>query len=145
MINDYFDLREFVDQETWNQFGEKSIWFIDQRLIDGVTLIRKEMQRPITINNWHKLGKFEYRGLRPKNCSVGAENSQHKYGRAVDISVLGMTTGQVYQWVANNWTTLGINKYFTTIENIQYTKTWLHLDCRNTGDTYPLSPLIVTP
>jgi len=144
-INEFFVSQEFVDPTTYQRFGDSAIWFIDQRVIDGITAIRKALNLPITVNNWHKGGQFKYRGFRPKECTEGAEMSQHRYGRATDVEVIGMTPQQLYQWILDNWVRLKLYLYFTTLEDIAFTAGWLHIDNRNTGIVMLNGPLIVRP
>lgn len=143
-INEYFDLREFVDPVTFAKYGENSIWFLDPKIIAGATLIRKSLG-PVTINNWHIGGPFSFRGFRPHNCTIGAPMSQHRYGRGIDIEVDNVTPQQVYKWITDNWTKFKLNNFFTTIEDIAFTSSWVHLDCRNVGMMMPPTPLIVKP
>ncbi len=128
-ISEHFDIREFVDPDTWNQFGENSRWFIDKRLVDCVELLRELTGSPIIINDWHVGGRFKESGLRNPITSTGARYSQHKFGRAADCKLNG-NTEDVRNIIRKNWDkfkSLGL----TTIE--KDTPTWVHLDCRYTG------------
>jgi hypothetical protein len=59
--------------------------------------------------------------------------SQHKFGRAIDIKVSGMTPREVFAIVKAHEDYLIENQIITTIESLSMTPTWLHLDCRFTG------------
>ena len=129
-VADNFDLREFVDPETWQQLGEKSRWLIDDRIINCAAALRAITGKPVTINNWHTGGHYHESGLRSPLTTTGAKFSQHKFGRAVDCKVEGMTAEEVRQLIKQHWLhfkSVGL----TTIE--KDTPTWVHLDCRNTG------------
>ena len=45
--------------------------------------------KPLVINNWFNGGNYAYSGLRPLSGGVGAFNSLHRYGAAVDIKCAG--------------------------------------------------------
>jgi len=140
-LNDYFDVREFVPPQIWNKYGEKSIWFIDPKIIQIATLYREFFNVPIVINNWYIGGKFMYRGYRPPRVNIGSEFSQHKMGRAFDCHSPLITPQEMYKIILDNPTKFQ-EVGLTTLENIIFTNTWLHSDCRPTNqDTI----LIVNP
>jgi hypothetical protein len=89
----------------------------------------------IIINDWYWGGKYQYSGFR-EHDDIGAELSQHKYKCAVDIKVDSYTPKQIRQIIVDNFTY--INKVFgiTTIEKIEFTPTWNHIDKRWTGLNY---------
>lgn len=129
MLNKYFDIREFVPKQIWTKFGDKSIWFVDERTIAIALAYREHFGVPIIINNWHTGGEYMYRGYRPPRVNLGAEYSQHKFGRAFDCSTSSISASDMLKEVQANWTkfkALGL----TTIENPKFTPGWLHSDCR---------------
>jgi hypothetical protein len=63
-----FDLEEFIDRDTFQRYREKSIWFIDPKIIALAEFYRMHFKAPVTINTWHKGGQFQYRGFRPPAC-----------------------------------------------------------------------------
>ena len=129
MLNDYFDLREFVHPKIYSRYGERSIQFIDYRLIELAVTIREYFNKPMIINNWHEGGRLKNRGLRLPNSKVGAYYSQHKFGRAIDFNIVGMTSDEVYEELLKVGFTLGA----TTIEDNNFATTWTHIDIRHTG------------
>lgn len=131
-INEYFDIREFVPPQIWNKFGEKSIWFIDPKIIEIAKAYREFFEVPIIINNWYIGGKFMYRGYRPPRVNVGTEYSQHKSGRAFDCHSPNITPQNMYKLILDNQEFF-MEKGLTTIENVVFTPTWLHSDCRPTS------------
>lgn len=140
-LNDHFDVREFVPPQIWNKYGEKSIWFIDPKIIQIATFYREFFNVPIVINNWYIGGKFMYRGYRPPRVNIGSEFSQHKMGRAFDCHSPSITPQEMYKLILDNPTKFQ-EAGLTTLENIIFTNTWLHSDCRPTNqDTI----LIVNP
>jgi hypothetical protein len=131
-ITDNFHLDEFVHPDYHNKFGANALWFIDHRIITVAQELRDDLGVPITINNYMTGGQYKSSGLRTQGSKIGAKYSQHKYGRAIDCKFGGMTIKEVYDFILHNQ-----DKYFgiglSTIENIEHTPTWLHLDCRLTG------------
>jgi len=128
-LNKYFYLQEFVPKQIWTKYGEKSIWFVDERVITLALAYREFFDVPIIINNWHTGGEYMYRGYRPPRVNIGAEYSQHKFGRAFDCSTATLTATQMLERIKADWTyfkSLGL----TTIENPNFTPGWLHSDCR---------------
>lgn len=131
-ITDFFKTQEFVSKAIYEKFGENSIWFIDPRLIKLAVFCRTFWGKPITINNWHIGGKSQERGFREPTSTVGASLSQHRFGRAIDITVKGMTPQEVYKSILDNEKAF-MEQGLTTLEDIKDTPTWNHLDIRNTG------------
>ena len=132
-VNDFFYLDEFIPPEIYSVRGAKSIALMDDRIIEGVTLLRKYAGVPFVINNWQAGGKFDESGLRLQNTRTGAKWSQHKYGRALDIKPKGMTIRQLFAILKAHEDEFIEKKLITTVENIDKTLTWLHIDCRYTG------------
>lgn len=129
----YFDCREFVDQRTWGIRGVKSAELIDPKIVRICDLIREKTGVPVTVNNWHfaKPGETVYKasGYRAIWEKVGGQLSQHRCGRAADVKVKGLMPLQVFQIIEENkaeFQAAGL----TTMEDLKYTTTWLHVDCR---------------
>ena len=140
MLTEHFRLEEFVPKSTFKRYGQASIWFIDKEMVLFAEKIRTFTNKPVTINNWYAGGPFNYRGFRPPDCTQGAVMSQHRFGRALDISIMGLTIGEVSDIVIKNrnlwW------PWITAMEDPHYTPTWLHVDKRNTNSA---DLLIVDP
>lgn len=121
---------EFVTPEIYQQFGIHSCWFIDPKLVAIAQFIRDRFNKPVTINNFLNGGPYRDSGFRDSSCQIGATNSQHRHGRAIDFRVQGMTPQQVRNDIIRNYDlyrTLGL----TTME--ADTPTWVHIDCRFTN------------
>lgn len=131
-ISNNFDLVELVDPVTYKSRGDKSIELLDNRLITLVQAFRDFFAVPITINNWATGGQYHESGLRQLDTTTGAKFSQHKYGRAADIKIPGITPEEARQTIRKNWAFFK-SKGLTTIEN--NTPSWIHADCRFTGLT----------
>lgn len=138
-----FTVEELVDKRTLKTYGQKAIWFIDERLIAGIFFLRQYYDAPMIINNWNSGGNFSQRGLRMSWSSVNWKDSQHGKGRAVDFNVVGLTSDKQAQMLIDDWEEIAKNTFFTTIENPDFTKGWTHLDGRWNNDNTKL--LIVNP
>jgi hypothetical protein len=141
-ITDNFYLDEFIDPITYSERGEKSIQLMDMRIILAIQHLREVINKPITINNWASRGQFRESGLRRADTRTGARWSQHKYGRALDFRVSGMTPREVHQVIHQHERTFIERQWITTLEDVRDTPSWTHIDCRYTGKD---SFLIVRP
>lgn len=131
-VSKNFVLQEFIDPDTYKKWGDKSIWFIDPKVIKIAQLLRDKSGRSVTINNWSVGGSYKLSGLRPLDTTIGAKLSQHKFGRAIDVKIQGYNPEQVHDLIKNNWIEFK-EKGLTTLEDLSLTKTWSHLDCRWTN------------
>lgn len=128
--SEFFEIQEFVDPVTYSARGEKSAELIDPRIVSVADLLRQQIGKPVTINNWHTGGRYKESGLRHFATTTGARYSQHKYGRAIDCKVKDVAPEAVREFIRDHWEmfkAVGL----TTIE--KDTPTWVHLDCRYTG------------
>ena len=131
--SNWFDVREFVDERTWDILGLKAAWMIDPRIVRVADLLREKAGVPVIVNNWHIKKKWEtlydssgYRSIWDK---TGGTLSQHRCGRAADFKVQGFTPRQMMILIQANaaeFRALGL----TTMEDVNSTPTWLHCDCR---------------
>ena len=131
----YFKTYEFVDRETYERWGEKSIWFIDNRIVTLMNKLREEFGVPITINNWYWGGDREWSGLRTPRSPYYSTYSQHSFGRAIDFLVKGKTADEVRDLI-EEWYNLGHLGFEYNI-TMEYGDriTWVHIDIRNTPET----------
>jgi len=151
-VSNSFDIRELVPEAIWDVYGERSVWFIDPRTIAFLQELRDILEEiypkqvSVVVNNWHTGGNRSRSGFRLPTETIGAKFSQHKFGRAVDIQVFvgnskdrtQLDSKEVSRIIFVNEQRL-MAKGLTTVENVEYTKGWNHLDCRPTG----LSKLLV--
>lgn len=142
-----FILQEFVSKQTYQQFGERSVQFLDMRMVQLAQFYADYFGKRIIVNNWNTGGTFSERGFRdPVTCMLGAPRSQHKFGRAFDCNVDGMSVAEVYTAIINNQ-----KKFYDAglrcLEDIQFTTGWIHSDSRDTSG-HGMAPgqiLIVKP
>jgi hypothetical protein len=132
-----FRLEELVGPETFERLGDNCWKLFNQNFLLDVDKFVSDLKRDlgvrgVTVNNWLWKGNFKQSGFREQNTSVGAPRSQHKQGNALDMKFNGCTVAQALAY-------LEINKsrypFITTVENIAFTPTWLHVDGRVTDST----------
>ena len=140
-ISTYFRIEEFIPKEIYTRFGDKSIIFIDKRIILLADFIRDRFGKSMTINNWHSAGAFNNRGFRVPDCATGGTLSQHKFGRAIDFNISGVMPDEVAKDIMTNFDMYS-KAGLTTIEDHTFTKGWTHCDIRQTAQT---ALLIVKP
>lgn len=122
-------IQTFIPPEVYKVYKEKSIAFVDFRVLWTFDALGEYFARPIAGNNWHTIGQFNYRGFRPPACTVGAALSQHRFGRAQDCDVIGIDAKEVRQEIKQH----PAEEAFRYITCIEEDVNWLHYDCRNTG------------
>jgi len=128
-----FYVDELICPEVYKVLGAtRSLTLISPKLINVVQGVRTLISSPITINNWYNGGRFEYSGLRPYNCPIGAKASYHKTGEAADLKFSTITPEIALELIEKHidifWA-LGLR----AVENIAYTKTWLHVSVQETN------------
>lgn len=128
----HFKLQEFVPPVIYNYWGERSKYFLDPKIVTLADFTRDFFNKPVTINNWHSGGSLSLRGFRPPDSTTGGKLSQHKFGRAIDISVEGITPQEVYERIIKS-EMLFRSAGLTTVEDIADTPSWVHMDVRWTG------------
>jgi hypothetical protein len=125
----HFDVREMVDQNTFKALGVNAAWLIDPKIVRVLDLLREKLGAPIFVNNWHTGGPFKSSGFRSMSDKTGAMFSQHRRGCAADVKASGRKPADLLAIINANFDDFKAAG-LTTIEDINYTPTWLHLDCR---------------
>ena len=128
--NNYFSIKELVCKHTYMKFGERAWQFLDTELLHSLLVIRKNIGKPMYVNNWDSDGSLSQRGLRCNICQLVKDKtkanniymSSHCNGAGVDFDVKGMTAEQVRQWIAKNEVLL---PYPIRLES---GVSWVHLD-----------------
>mgnify|MGYP002626323597 CR=1 FL=1 len=117
----------------WKKYGNNARWFVSDWQINAAEAIRAYFgNKPMYLNNWFWGGPRRNRGTRLPNTTIGATYSQHKFKCAIDFNLKDITPQTIHN------TILSHQQYFmgvgiTTIEAIEDTPTWVHVDCRHTG------------
>lgn len=141
-VSENFSIQELVPPEIFQKFGINSQWFIDPKVVDILELLKEVLSAQyktniiVKVNDWHTGGSYKYSGYRPPNIDNeigGATLSQHKLGNAVDVKAIlngnNLPIKDIFNIVQSNKVAF-LAAGLTTIEDITYTKTWLHLDTR---------------
>lgn len=131
----YFELYELMPPELYTydmmvseEARERAFAnYFDEKLLVTIDIIRGEIiKAPLICNTWYQDGNRKYSGLRPTNCTVGAEMSQHKLGKAVDLVSNKYTAEEMRQMIKDNEHLL---PYPIRIEDGEAI-TWLHIDTK---------------
>lgn len=120
----HFITKEFVPPEVYRSLGERSLLVMDYYVLKTADAIREWFNLPVIINDWCFGGKLKYRGFRPCVCKVGAKYSQHRFGRAIDLTVRGLIAEEVRQEI------LCHPDHFSHINAIEKDVSWVHVDSR---------------
>jgi hypothetical protein len=103
-IKDYFDIEELVPRDVFDKYGERAWMFFDPLALECLLIVRKGIGKPINVNNWHKGGNYDERGLRPNTCPLVKNKTRlylsfHIFGKAFDFTVTGMSSEDVRDWI----------------------------------------------
>ncbi|KFA99388.1 D-Ala-D-Ala carboxypeptidase family metallohydrolase [Vibrio sp. ER1A] len=129
-IPKHFKPQEFVSPSIYSKRGVKSLELMDERILRTIDDLRVNLGKPITVNNWLWNGQRKQSGYRDQSfystdSEYASSLSQHKYGRALDFLVKGMSAPDVRRHILEN---KHLYPYITFIEvDIE----WCHIDCRN--------------
>jgi len=134
-IKTFFSVEEFVDKATFEKFGNKCWQFLCPRLLETVLILRKGLDKGMTINSWKWGGGQQQRGLRTNVCDIVKKKtdqgkmyiSAHVLGKAVDITVKGMDAEDVRMWIKDNE---DLFPYKIRLEHHMAGKpiSWVHID-----------------
>jgi hypothetical protein len=122
----HFKPQEFLPPGVYNDYGERALYILmDPRILWTMDALRERLNLPIIVNTYHNGGSFTQRGFRTDQ-TIGAELSQHRYGRACDFTITGWTSEMFRQTVRTNAKILGDSlQYITRIED---DVSWCHID-----------------
>ncbi len=119
----HFKLYELVPKATLAHMGERAWLLLDHRILIAGDQVRDFFGAPCTVNTWHDGGDKDSRGWRPGDDPDGAEHSQHKYGRALDLIIQGVTGAEARDVILNH------QEHFPFISRIEDGTPHLHFDC----------------
>jgi hypothetical protein len=126
----YFSLKELLPEVTYRELESRGRlnfgWYLfDQRILMAADLLRGQYG-PMLCNTWATGGEFGYRGYRPPTARVGSVYSQHRFGRALDLWPLEVSSDEIRRDIKLQMA--NASQYITGIED---GVSWLHIDCRN--------------
>lgn len=135
-LKSFFDIRELVGKHTYRRHGDRAWKFFSTEALYMLLILRKNIGKPITVNNWHLGGKFSQRGLRSNLSNIFRQMfyskklylSGHVLGEAFDLDVKGMSARQVRVWIQVN------KNLFPFKIRLEHKKggeeiNWVHIDC----------------
>ena len=137
----YFALNEVVYPGAIQARGEQAWQLMDERILRGADWLREKFG-PCTINGKFNGKGFSESGLRDPFTTTGNKFSQHKFGRALDLKFHKVTCKEVYDYIIRNPGEARENG-ITTVEDINYTGSWLHCDCRLLPESFPDNGILV--
>jgi hypothetical protein len=121
-----FIIQELVSPTIYTARRERAWELIDPRAIITLQQVRDHFG-PTTVNNWHAGGTYKESGLRAVTSGTGAAYSQHRYGRAMDCKIQGVTPQEAHDYILAHPEKF---PHLTVLENPEATPTWLHFDVR---------------
>jgi hypothetical protein len=126
-----FNIQDFVHPSVFNSMEDHGLSLLHPDLIDSTQKLREHIDVRMILNNWHSGGTFQNRGWRPQASKVGAKNSLHKKGMAIDFHSPDVTMKELFVlvWDARFW--IVENTAFRIIENFEFTPGWIHLGIGN--------------
>jgi hypothetical protein len=95
--------------------------------LEALDDLRRFFNVPITVNDWHRGGRFQYRGFRPRSCDVGADYGPHRRGNAFDCDIKGVTAEEARREILKNQNHLLLFQ----ITRLEDKVNWVHFDCDN--------------
>ena len=98
--------------------------FFDRKLLETIDVVREIIGLPLICNTWFQDGNRKNCGFRTMQCEVGAAQSQHKLGKAVDLICHKMSAEEMRQKIEANKDKL---PYQIRIES---GTSWLHIDTK---------------
>lgn len=136
---EYFKPYELFSKKCYEKYKHYGDYFflsrIDPRLLETLLVIRKAIDKSMTINNWFWGGTFTQRGFRDSSThmvqSRASKNdpwlSGHVTAMAIDFDVKDMTAVEVRRWLVE---TQDLLPHHIRLENNMNGQpiTWVHLD-----------------
>lgn len=131
----YFELYELLPPELYTYTDmtlpkeQQSGWnYFDVVLLETIDVIREIIGKPLICNTWYQNGNRRWSGFRPSYCEIGAKNSLHKEGKAVDLICASYTAAEMRKIIKDNKDRL---PYKIRIED---GVSWLHVDVKERKD-----------
>jgi len=130
-ISNSFIIQDFVPNYIYKRYKDKSIRFLNPKLISIAECFKNRFNTDVVINNWHKYNDVEYffnfSGYRPPDCKKGSFMSRHKQGLAIDIKIRGLSSTEIEKDIISNFDLMYKKSGLTTIETGN--KHHIHLSC----------------
>jgi hypothetical protein len=126
-VSSNFILQDFVHPSVFNSMEDHGLSLLHPELIDSTQNLREHIDVRMILNNWNSGGTFQNRGWRPQASKVGAKNSLHKKGMAIDFHSPDVTMKELFVlvWDARFW--IVENTAFRILESFDNTPGWVHI------------------
>jgi len=129
-IPNHFSIYELTPPEMGSLIQKKGPYWawsnlFDERLLITMDYLRTQWGRMV-VNDWHNGGRIRYRGFRPNGCDVGADYSQHRFGRAVDMIPIDMSVSAIRDDILYHQD----SPRYHHIGGLELDVDWLHIDVR---------------
>ena len=129
----HFSLDELVDRVTLESHGENAWKLLDLDLVYAIDMLREYHGMPVTCNSWAIGGTFNWRGYRPRYCTIGATRSMHREGCAFDLDMQGLSAEGARDLVRKLYRE-GRHGWIEKIRRIETGVNWLHVDSKGGMD-----------
>jgi len=128
----HFKPYELVDRATYEKLGDYCLSLFDPELLIALDDLREYFGCTVTVNTWHSGKSFQWRGYRTpaKARELGAPNSQHVKGRAIDCDIEDYTAERARQIILKNQN----HELLKRIMRLETGVSWLHFDVKPVSD-----------
>lgn len=130
----HFEIYELVPPNIYSRYHTevRKIWgMFDERILITAQNLRNRYGKMVC-NDWYWDGKWKERGWRPWNTLTGAQFSQHKFGRALDLIPTNTDVEEIRRDILKDPN----HPDFEHITCLEMNISWLHIDCRNYAKKY---------
>jgi hypothetical protein len=118
---------EFVPRIFYEKMGTDCLQLVNTVMLATADDLRDYFSRPVVCNNYLGSGTNEYRGFRPAFCTVGAAESMHRIGGALDLTIQGVSAEEARQAILKH------SDKFPYITRMESGVDWLHIDNKKTN------------
>jgi hypothetical protein len=127
----YFKPYEVVSRKQYELTGDSCLGIFNPELLMALDDLREYFGVPITVNNWHSGGSFEYRGFRTLVDQLAVNpkskgHSAHQLGEAIDCDIQDHSAEQARIIILENKD----NPLLRRITRMEDKVNWLHFDIR---------------
>lgn len=122
----HFRTYELVDKGTYEKHGDDCLSLFNPELLLALDDLREFFGVPVTVNNWHDGGPFQWRGYRTSEMAykLGAPHSQHAMGNAIDCDISGYTAERARKIIIENKN----DRLLKRIMRLEDGVNWVHFD-----------------
>lgn len=123
----HFGAYELVSSDVYEVLGEQSYFLFHWKILFTADQLRVHFGVQAHINDYYWGGQYEQRGFRRYDYSMGAKNSMHKEGKALDMTFRNISAQEIRREIIKN------RQKFPFITRMEDKVNWLHFDIKYTG------------